>query len=139
MTTNPMPRVIGLHRVPFDDAAFDRDCQLPGHSPEDCAAWREQMRENWNNAWIVVIEYPGPADKINFSDFGHGSGKRENRQAAWEEKVIIDTPERSIVAFFLHYVDRQQPLWYRETALTLPKESAADPEIVRQMPYCSPD
>jgi len=139
MKSKSRMRVIALHRVPFNSVGFERDVSIPGYAGEELAAWREQLRGNWDNAWLVVVEYDGPASDIDWGAFGHGAGKPENRQAPWLEQIIDNTPKRSVAAFFLHYVDPKLPIWYGEIALTLPEESAGNPELFRRMEYCSPD
>lgn len=139
MSPKSKMRVIGLHRLPFDEVGFERDVALPGYAGDELAGWREQVRGNWNNAWLVVVEYDGPASDIDWGAIGHGDGKRENQQAPWMEQVIENTPARSVAAFFLHYVDRSLPLCYDEIAFTLPEETAGDPDLFRLMDYCSPD
>jgi hypothetical protein len=139
MISNESMRIIALHRVPFEPAKFERDVQLPAYTGDELAAWREQLRGNWENAWLIVVEYVGPASDIDWGAFRHGPGKRENQQAPWLEQIIEDGPKKSLAAFFLHYVDRNLPLWYGEIAFALPEETAGAPELFRRMDYCSPD
>jgi hypothetical protein len=131
-------RVIGLHKLPFDPAAFERDMDsVKDCSPDIWQQLRLQYRQNWDNAWLVVIEWDGPAREIDFSAFRQGTGP--NAQAAWLEEIIEDSPTKTKAAFFLHYVKPAVPLFYADKALAFPPPSLADPELLNRMRYCSPD
>ena len=130
-------RVIGLHRLPFDEAAFEDNVHLEGHDPEVKAQLRKQYRENWDNAWLVVIEYDGPSEHLDFDFFWHDIGN--SNQAAWLEQVLEERPGKTQAAFYLHYVIPDRPLNYGDEQLLFPPVSTADPELFRQVPYYSPD
>jgi hypothetical protein len=141
---DPLPpnlRVVGLHKLPFDPAAFAADVRnANAESPEDEAMWAEQYRENWDNAWLVVVACNGEDTHIDIDRFGHGPvpGHAYN-QAPWLEAVLDAPPGQSRVGFYLHYVQPENGLWYGDYHLDLPPLTPAPPELLRQMPYESPD
>ncbi len=137
--------VVGLHRVPFDRKQIELDLarNWPGAQTEgvECTEQvRKQVEENWRNAWMVVVEFDCPASAVDFGSFAHGPGTRpEDRQAAWEEKILEDSPHRTIGAFFLHYVNPQEPLWYETLTFTFPPPTPAPVKLLRGVHYTSPD
>lgn len=132
-------RVVGLHKVPFDQQKFEVDlASIAGADPDNQDEWREQVRENWDNAWLVVVEFDGPAKALDFGKFAHRS-PGPHVQAAWNEQVISTTPHQTRAGFYLHYVDPQEPLWYRNEKLEFPEPTPATPEILDAVPYGSPD
>ncbi len=132
-------RVVGLHRLPFDKEAFERDACLDDHPAEVQAEVREQIRENWENAWLVVVEFAGRADDLGFESFRHGPGSIDGQQAAWEEAVLHQSPDTTTAAFYLHCVTPGEPLWYGDEAISFPAPTAPSAELLRQLPYTSPD
>lgn len=130
-------RIVGLHRVPWSDDAFRLDIESLPSSPDQFRLV-EEIRESWNNAWIVVIESSDPVESIDFSMFAHPV-PGPNAQAAWQERVLTQRPDRSTLAFFLHFVDRTKPLWYGNTPLDFPDETSAPTSLVDGMPYFAPD
>ena len=135
--THPTIRVISLHRLPFDKAAFDDDVRFEGRDPELDARLRKQYRENWDNAWLVVVEYDGSGEYLDFDAFWYDAGT--DNQAAWLERVLEEQPSRTRAAFYLHYVIPDRPLNYGDERLPFPPPSTPSPELLRQMPYSSPD
>lgn len=136
MRRSTMVRVVGLHKLPFDEARYEEDvgCGMPD-APREQAAWRRQVREAWVNAWIVIVECTG--SELDFSLFAHPA-PGPHAQAAYEEKVLAQRSGFQCAAFFLHYVDPTAPLWYGDQPLALPIPTGATPELVAQMPYTAP-
>jgi hypothetical protein len=65
-------RIVGLHKLPFDPQGFEKDMEsVANHSPKIIEELRGQYRENWDNAWIIVIEAEGPPWRIDFHEFAH--------------------------------------------------------------------
>lgn len=130
-------RITGLHRLPFDERKFESDCNmLAGRTDE--AELRAQLRECWDNAWIVVIETDATFEEIDFGDFQHPE-PGPSAQTAWMEQQLPRSAGGCRAAFFLHYVDPACPLYFGSTPLTLPAITSAPTEILSQIEYASPD
>ena len=131
--------VVGLHKLPFDEAGFARDMEpVADHEPETIAQLSKQFRENWDNAWLVVIEFEGTADDIDFGAFNYPE-RGPFAQAAWLEEVLESTPGRTRAAFYLHYVEPGKPLWYGTHPLKFPAPTPMPRKLIEQVPYMSPD
>jgi len=132
--SNTKLMIVALHKLPFDESGFARDLALiADHETEMKAALSAQFRENWDNAWLVVIEFSGPPDAIDFGAFDHDD------QAVWEEKVLESDSSTTRAGFYLHYVDPSGYLRYGDQKLAFPEPTAAPNELIEAMPYCSPD
>ena len=103
-------RVTGLHKLPSDREMFEqalaRDPATREYYAREQNEHREEMLaqdwENWQNAWLVVVEYEGAAEEIDFSKFRHGpSDDPDWMQAAWEEKIIDEREGVTRAAFYL--------------------------------------
>ncbi len=131
-------RVAALHRLPFGASRFAKDLESVADHEEGLRAELEkQYRENWENAWIVVVEYP-VGEKLDFSQFAHPQ-PGPSAQAAWLEQELGPVEAGLRSAFFMHYVDPAKPLWYGRRRLAFPLESDAPDSLVRMLEYCSPD
>ena len=132
-------KVIGLHRLPFDKQAFEEDMRsIADHDRKSQKILRAQFRESWDNAWIVVVEWNGPAAAVDFGLFSHPQ-RGPDAQAAWEEQVLQDGAHRTQAAFFLHYVEPDEPLWYGDRRLRLPPVTPVEPRVLQLLSYSSPD
>jgi hypothetical protein len=133
-------RIVGLHKLPFDASKFEQDIEsCVGSDDEEDA--RQQCQENWDNAYLVVIETKLSSDDLDFGAFGHPSetGQPPNdMQAVWSEEILDNEPGRTRAAFYLHYVNQGLPLYYGAEELLFPEQSTADPAIWEQIPYSSP-
>ena len=122
-----MITVIGLHRLPWDPAAFERDVdEIRGMPHFD--ELKFQIRQNRENAWLVLVDC-GEHGNVDGFSFGHGS----DAQAPWLENEI-DVEGRSVLAFYLHYVDVAGTLRCGDTTLVLPQPSQAPDELLRRLP-----
>jgi hypothetical protein len=132
-------RVEAIHKLPFSPEGFAKDmASVADHAPKIIEELRKQYRENWENAWIVVIEADGPSEQIDFSGFAHPEPKI-NPQGAWEGQILESVGQKTRAAFFLHYVQIEEPLYYKGQPLAFPAPSPAPRELVEKMNYFSPD
>ncbi|MBI1849684.1 MAG: hypothetical protein HYR85_05020 [Planctomycetes bacterium] len=128
-------RVTALHKLPFNEALFKEDA-----GDLDDKEFRDQCRKNWENAWLVVVEFDGPEEDLEFASFGLGvEPGDEDNQGVWEEKVLKTSPSKTRAAFYLHHVDPKKTLWYGDEPLVLPPPTAAPKALLDEVPYCSPD
>jgi hypothetical protein len=126
--------ITGLHKLPFDKACFEKDLEsIRDHEPDMRSQLRAQYRENWENAWLVVVEFDGESSQIDFDRFEH------NGQAAWDEKIFESRGSHTRAAFYLHYVDHTGVLMYGAIELAFPAPSDPPGELLQAMPYSSPD
>jgi hypothetical protein len=123
--------VVGLHKLPFDEAAFAKDLSTYG---DHASEWEPQLRQNWSNAWLIVIEFRGAPGDLNFDAFATLDG-----QAAWLEQTFEQRDGITRAAFYMHYVDPTKPLRCGKSTLDLPAPSRAPAALLRRMPYSSPD
>jgi hypothetical protein len=84
-----------------------------------------------------VIESDGPSEHIDFSGFAHPEQKI-NPQGPWEGQILESVGQKTRAAFFLHYVQLEEPLYYKEQPLTFPAPSPAPRELIEKMNYFSP-
>jgi hypothetical protein len=132
-------KVVGLHKLPFDGQAFEEDMRsIADHDPKSQKALRVQFRANWDNAWIVVVEWNGPAAAVDFELFSCPR-RGPDAQAAWEERILHSGVRRTQAAFFLHHVRPGQTLWYGDQRLRLPSVTPVEPRVLKRLSYCSPD
>lgn len=136
----PTPmKVVGLHKLPFDEAGFAKDMEsVADHAPESIAELTKQYRGNWDNAWLVVVEWEGPANQIDFGGFQHPQ-PGPYAQVPWLEEILDDAGGRTRAAFYLHDLELDKPLWYKNQRLKLPAPSPAPEELLKLLPYESPD
>ena len=138
-------RVVGLHKLPFDQVAFDQEIKsVRDRDPRIVAQLREQYLENWKNAWIVVVEFDGELKELDFGAFGYAASDEALRdprrmQVAYLEKLLDSPAGKTRVAFYLHFVDPSRPLWYLRRAIPFPRPTPPDPGLLKEMPYESPD
>ena len=85
---------------------------------------------------MVLVEVYGPVASF---EFGRFEPDDPSGQAAWMEAVVRDDGGSGQVAFYLHYVDADVPLWYGTQRLVLPRPTPAPPALVAALPYESPD
>jgi hypothetical protein len=131
-------KVLGLHKVPFNSARFEADlADVSGGNPAQARLWRKQIRQNWENAWIVCVEWSGTANSINFGEFAYPE-PGPNSQAAWLEQVLEETASVTRAAFFLHYVEPGH-LTYCGEKIALPPPTDAPASLLECMRYTSPD
>lgn len=131
-------RVVGLHKLPFDRTLFQKNLEdVAGHNPESVKAFEEQYKENWENAWIVVISWEGNQE-IEFDQFAFPE-PGPDAQVPWLELILDMENGKHRAAFFLHYVEPGMPLWYGDLMLAMPKPTPAPSEFLNRMIYSSPD
>lgn len=131
-------KVTHLHRWPADQDSIERDLA----AYDEAAVMREQVAENHQNAWLVVIEQDGPALEVDMGEFSYSPTSTANAgdaQAAWLEETLVDSPSRSVVAFYLHFVEPGGTLHYGDEHLTLPNATPMPADLLSRMPYESPD
>ena len=131
-------RIVGFHKLPFDPEGFEEDmASVANHPPKIIEELRRQCRSTWDNAWLVVVEADGPPDRIDFDGFAHPA-PGPNAQAAYMEQTLEYDGQKTRAAFFLHYVQLDRPLYYKEEPVTLPTPSPASRELIQRMAYESP-
>jgi hypothetical protein len=132
-------RIVGLHKLPFDPQGFEKDMEsVADHSPKIIEELRNQYRENWDSAWIIVIEAEGPPWRIDFHEFAHPF-PGINPQGAYLEQILEYNSNKTRAAFFIHYVQIEEPLYYKRVPLAFPMPSPAPKELIERMKYYSPD
>lgn len=120
-------KVVALHKLPFDSDRFEAEVARM-RFPE----LREQIQENWENAWIIVVEHDGEIDFARFCE-------HPDDQAPWLEQLLDESgPNGRRAAFFMHYVDPARPLRYAGADLPLPPPTEPTAGFVRQMQYETP-
>jgi hypothetical protein len=130
--------IVGLHRVPFDEALFKQDLvQCAGTDPEAQDEWRDQLRENWDNAWLVVVEVTGSEEEINFDELGYPD-RSMDAQVPWLEEVLETTAGKTRAVFYLHYVDPTESLQYGQQKVKFPPVTPAPADVLKRVPYSSP-
>jgi hypothetical protein len=130
--------VVAVHKLPFDPAGLEADlAAVADEEPEVLSELRAQFRENWSNAWLIVVELDGPVEELDFDEFGQGEG--DNAQVPWEEAILESGKNKSRAAFYLHYLDPTRPMYYGDVALELPPVTVFPKELKAKAPYCSPD
>ena len=131
-------QVSALHRLPFDAERFESEMEsVADHSAEMREELEGQYRENWENAWIVVIEYDNGTE-LDFSLFGYPDNSPDG-QAVWLEQELEPEENRARAAFFLHYVDPKKLLAYGKRRLPFPSPTEAPKWLVERLNYASPD
>lgn len=133
-------RIVGLHKLPFDAARFEQDVEWAVGTDEE-EGTRQQCKENWDNAYLVIIETELSADDLDFGAFGHPSEPNQppsDMQAVWSEEVLSSELGRTQAAFYLHYVNPSLPLYYGTEELMFTELSTPDAAIWEQVPYSSP-
>lgn len=127
-------RVIALHKLPFDERRFEAEMNSVAGSP-NAEALRTQFRETYENAWIVVVQ-----DKveIDFGAFAY-SAPGPDAQAPWLERELPSSDGVFRGAFFLHYVEPTQPLWFGDREFELPRLAPAPADLIALMDYSCPD
>lgn len=131
-------KVIALHRLPFREDGFKHDLEsLVDCDAETRSELENQVRENWNNAWIIVVESDANQE-IDFGLFCHPR-PGPNAQSAWLECEMESVNGNRRAAFFMHYLNPDSSLWYGDQKLALPVVTVAPEEIVQILDYSSPD
>jgi len=129
--------VVGLHKLPFDQRQFEGELStIADHDVESRSILIAQFRENWDNAWIVVVEWQG--EDVDFGLFNHPH-RGPDAQAAWMEQMLDSSGPVKRAAFFLHFVEPSKPLWYGDQALPLSPITEAPESLLKTMEYSSPD
>jgi hypothetical protein len=62
-----------------------------------------------------------------------------NPQGAYLEQILEYNRNKTRAAFFIHYVQPEEPLYYKGVPLALPMSSPAPKELIERMEYYSPD
>ncbi len=127
-------RIVGLHKVEFDPVRFEQEMKFAAGRPDEVQL-RKQFRNNHENAWIVVVEQD---EEIDFDQISYPK-PGPNAQAVWLEQEIPADDGKFRAAFFLHYVDPAESLYFGKTRLRFPKPSAAPKDLVELLAYESPD
>lgn len=131
-------RIRGLHRLPFDQLRFDKE--LATFADRDATERSElasRARENWKNAWIIVVEWDG-SSKLDFNKFAHPEPGPDS-QAVWLERELPGSTSPRQAAFFMHFVDPRSQLWYGDKSFDFPRATPAPNELVALMGYQSPN
>jgi hypothetical protein len=134
-------KVVGLHQLEFSDADVNAELDaMRITDPEEREELFSQYSENYRNAWLVVLEFDGEADALDFGRFSYGATPDSPyNQAAWEETILVSDGGRTEAAFYLHYLQPEQALWYEKARLSLPQPAPASPGLFEKAPYSSPD
>lgn len=119
-------QVLSVHKLPLDESAILEEIEELGEEFES------QIRENWEEAWLIVAEGIKDFSKL---DYGTADTPRDDRQAPWLEVLL----EEGKYAFYLHYLEPESSLRYEGKVVPLPEPSPADVELFNQAPYQSPD
>jgi hypothetical protein len=127
-------KVTGLHKINFDEGRFREDVDALGDDHPDLEEIQAQLRSNHENAWLIVVEHDGEIDCGQFAHPKHDP----NAQSPWLEQVISETNGVQRVAFFMHFVEPAQPLWYGKQSFKLPPPTPAPADLVELMEYSAP-
>ncbi len=121
-------KVVGLHQLEFSDADVNAELDaMRITDPEEREELFSQYSENYRNAWLVVLEFDGEADALDFGRFSYGAtADSPYNQAAWEETILVSDGGRTEAAFYLHYLQPEQALWYEKARL-----SCRNPRLLR--------
>lgn len=118
-------QVLSVHKLPVDEAAISEEIEELGEEFES------QIRENWEEAWLIVAEGVEDFSKL---DYGTPDTPREDRQAAYLEVSLGEGKS----AFYLHYLEPESSLRYDGIEVPLPEATPCDAELFSQAPYESP-
>jgi hypothetical protein len=100
----------------------------------------DQYSENYRNAWLIVIQFDGEPEAVDFDRFSYGAvPESPNNQAAWAETNLASEAGQTSAAFYLHHLGPKETLWYGRARLPLPQATPASPDLFRKAPYSSPD
>ena len=122
-------RVVGIHPLPWDEAAYLKEVELYG------ADFGEQFEVTRKNAWLVVIE---PEEDFDILEVALSEGPNQdpqNMQVPWLEEALSD----GTMAFYLHYVGPHSALHYKGMPVAMPPASPAPAWILKAAPYACPD
>ncbi len=132
-------QVTGLHKWPYNPEDVTAEMERYEFSEFN----REGMIELHQNAWILVLEHAGPASEMDFYMISYAASAQDlakpmDRQVPWLEQVLTDMPDRSCVAFFIHYVNPDGRCFYGDEVLQLPGSSEMPAQIAACVKYECP-